>query len=131
MKSSAQGAPTFNRDFLTNGNLQYLPSDQVVATGMPLTAEELRASLNSLNGSTDPRPDGHTVPFHTMFWEELRPLIFSAASQLYGRSLIPRQVRSSITILIPKKNKYAGAVQSSRPISLLNVMFKIIAKDQQ
>ena len=127
-KLYARGPDVQPEDFLTNVNLQCLSNDQVAITEMPFTAEELRASLNSMNGSTSPGPDGYTVPFYKMFWEELGSLIFSAVSEFYDKSFIPREVRSSITVLIPKKNRDAKSVESFRPISLLNVMFKIITK---
>ena len=41
---------------------------------------------------------------------------------------MPVVFKSSITILLPKKNKDRTKVSSLRPISLLNVLYKILTK---
>ena len=41
---------------------------------------------------------------------------------------MPVALKSSITILLPKKNKDRSKVSSLRPISLLNVVYKLLTK---
>ena len=76
--------------------------------------------------NTAPGPDGFTVPFYMIFWTELGDLIHSALKESYDRGFLPEEMRRSITVLIPKKSKDPRFVENLRPISLLNVVFKIL-----
>ena len=115
-------------EFLSNVNVNTLARGQLLETELSITIEELYAALKSMNGSTSPGPDGYTVPFYKTFWNELGALVFDYVNECYKTSTIPEQIRDSITILIPKKNKDTSSVESFRSISLLNVFFKIMTK---
>ena len=94
----------------------------------PITEQELLSALMSMHSSTSPGPDGYTVPFFKTFWHELGPLICNAATQMFESHHIPPELQKSMTIVIPKKGKNLDLVESFRPISLLNVVFKILTK---
>ena len=127
-KLYATGPEVDQEDFLADVNVNMLTDVQCLETEAPFTLEEFLQSLNLMNGSTSPGPDGYTVPFYKAFWDQLGTLVFNAATECYNRSTVPREVLESITILIPKKNENIATAEAFRPISLLNVLFKIIAK---
>ena len=59
-------------DFLSEINVNVLNDTERSELDAPLTEEELKASLDSMSGSTSPGPDGYTVSFYKVFfWEEL------------------------------------------------------------
>ena len=115
-------------EFLSEIKLETLSTDQSFELESELTMEELRASLFSMKTSTSPGPDGFTVPFYMTFWTELGELIHSALKESYDRGFLPEEMRRSITVLIPKKSKDTRRAENLRPISLLNVVFKILTK---
>ena len=88
-------------DFLSEIKVNVLNDTERSELDAPLTAEELKASLDSMSGSTSPGPDGYTVSFYKVFWEELGPLVFDAVSECYSELVIPQNLRNSITVLIP------------------------------
>ena len=114
--------------FLSEIELKTLSLEQSAELEAELTLDELKGSLFSMKTSTSPGPDGFTVPFYITFWTELADLIHLALKESYDRDFIPEEMRRSITVLIPKKNKDVRLVQNLRPISLLNVLFKILTK---
>ena len=93
-----------------------------------ITETELARALADMKMSTSPGPDGFTVPFFKCFWNELKDIIVSAFNEIYTKGHMPGAMKRSITILLPKKNKDRNKVSSLRPISLLNVLYKLITK---
>ena len=93
-----------------------------------LTETEINSALAGMSMSSSPGPDGFTVPFYKHFWCELKGLILSAFEEIYRNGHMPTALKSSVTVLLPKKNKDRTKVSSLRPISLLNVVYKILTK---
>ena len=93
-----------------------------------LTETEIAGALAGMSVSSSPGPDGFTVPFFKHFWSELKDIILSAFEEIYSNGHMPTALKSSVTVLLPKKNKDRTKVSSLRPISLLNVVYKILTK---
>ena len=93
-----------------------------------LTAEELTASLSSLKPNTAPGPDGWTAEFFRKFWDIFCPLLLGVANEIFDSGSFPDSFSRSVTTLIPKKGKDKRYIENLRPISLLPVPYKIIAK---
>ena len=115
-------------NFLSDINVQSLLPNQSGELDVALTLDELKESLFSMKSSTSPGPDGYTVPFYKVFWSELGDLVYSALTESYESGFLVEELQRSITVLIPKKSKDTRFVENLRPISLLNVLFKILTK---
>ncbi|KAL7615746.1 hypothetical protein Lser_V15G00843 [Lactuca serriola] len=74
-----------------------------------------------------PDPDRCNFYFIKRFWDYLKDDVFSYTSDLSIRKYIPPGFNSSFTTLIPKV-KDPILVNDFRPISLIGIIFKIIAK---
>ena len=94
----------------------------------PVTKGELHAALCSLKKSTSPGPCGWTPEFFITFWNELGSLYTAVVQETFQREMLPPSFTTSITTLIPKKQKDRRMVENLRPISLLSVTYKILAK---
>ena len=94
----------------------------------PLTVDQLEEALFSMKVSTSPGPDGFTVPFYKTFWSELKGLILHALLEMFNKGAMSDNFKESVTILIPKKDQDKRQMDSLRPISLLNVAYKILTK---
>ena len=94
----------------------------------PITANELFAALCSLKKNTSPGPCGWTAEFFIAFWGELGPLYTSVVQEVFRKELFPPSFTVSITTLIPKKDRDKRVIENLRPISLLPVPYKILAK---
>ena len=78
--------------------------------------------------NTSPGPCGWSPEFFITFWNELGALYTSVVQETFQRELLPPSFNVSITTLIPKKQKDRRLVENLRPISLLSVTYKILAK---
>ena len=94
----------------------------------PVTKQELHTALCALKKNTSPGPCGWTAEFFETFWNELGCLYTAVVHEMFDREVLPPSFTTSITTLIPKKQKDRRMVENLRPISLLPVAYKILAK---
>jgi hypothetical protein len=94
---------------------------------LTFTAEELDSVLASMKPDSAPGPDGLSVAFFKNFWEILKgPILAILNDFTLGRVDIAR-LNYGIISLIPKV-RGADSIKQYRPIALINVIFKFIAK---
>ena len=88
---------------------------------------EASEALRLSNRNKTPGSDGLTVEFYSAFWSLLGPLLFD----MFNESLVHRELcdsmKSSVTRLVHKKDDHRN-LKNWRPISLLNVHYKICSK---
>ena len=89
---------------------------------------ELTTSVNSLNLGKSPGPDGFTVEFYREFWHLLGPLLLRVALESFADGMLPESMKGSATRLLFKQRGDVKDLKNWRPISLLNVDYKIISK---
>ena len=87
----------------------------------------MTASLHSMKKGKTPGSNGFTVDFFRCFWDPLGILLHRAFNYCYSNDTTIPTHRESIITLIPKIGKSSHALQGWRPISLLNVDYKIIS----
>ncbi|GBG79969.1 hypothetical protein CBR_g30231 [Chara braunii] len=93
----------------------------------PLTLEETMQTLKSMARGKSPGIDGLTVEFYVKCWETVGPpLVELFNGVLVGGKLGKRMTRGVISVLFKKGDE--AKVRNWRPISLLNVSYKILAK---
>lgn len=109
-------------------SVEKISEAQKLECEIQITAAELTASLLSLKLNTAPGPDGWTVEFFRKFWDILSPLFLGVVNEIFDCGTFPESFASSVTTLIPKKGKDKRYIENLRPISLLPVSYKIIAK---
>ena len=93
-----------------------------------LSLIELSTPLKSLNLNRSPGLDGLTVEFYLHFWDVLAPLLLRVASECFLRGSLPNSMKGSVTRLIFKKRGDRKCLKNWRPISLLNVDYKVFSK---
>lgn len=94
----------------------------------PYSERELHAALRRMNLDKCPGSDGLTAEFYLKFWESLKgPLMESIHHGLAVGNLSTEQKRGIIN-LIPKKDSDRRKIGNWRPISLLNIDYKILTK---
>ena len=103
------------------------PSQSISCEGL-LSSEELLNSVRSLNTGKSPGSDGLSVEFYLHFWESLGPLLLCVANRCFADGELCPSMKGSVTRLIFKKRGDVKHLKNWRPISLLNVDYKIISK---
>jgi len=95
----------------------------------PITEEEVLSTIKNLKKSKAPGIDGLPSEFYHLFSRELSPILTSLFNQILIQEIpIPSPIKSSIIRTIPKGNKNPNVVDNRRPISLLNLDYKIFTK---
>ena len=111
---------------LKNVSARVDPSDQS-SIGNEITLEELSNALQSLPTSKSPGSDGLSVEFYARFWTFLGPKLVLVLNHSFEIGLLPESQRDCLIRLIYKKDDKRD-LKNWRPISLLNVDYKLCAK---
>jgi len=74
-----------------------------------------------------PGPDGFNVAFYRATWPWIGDDVTTLVHNFYRTGTLPPEINKTFFVLIPKKNAHV-LPQDFRPISLCNVIYKVIAK---
>ena len=105
-----------------------LTNEQRTALDLPITGEELDSALFSMKPNKVPGLDGLSKEFMVHFWHDLRESFLAMVSEVLNDGLLSLSTRSGLISLLPKKNKDTRFIKNLRPLTLLNLDYKIIAK---
>ena len=92
-----------------------------------IALNELTLSLKAMAHNKSPGPDGLSVEFYLTFWARLGPILVRVFNSCYSRGELSDSMKESATRLIFKKGD-RKSLKNWRPISLLNVDYKICSK---
>lgn len=113
--------------FLNKCNLPILTQEDRDFLGADITVEEINKTIKSLKTGKTPGPDGIPAEIYKNF-KELTPFMHNMFTQSQEEGLLPPSLYDAIITVIPKKGKDPEEVGGYRPISLINVDQKILAK---
>ena len=105
-----------------------LTDDESEILEKPLTIEELGSALYSMKANKSPGSDGLPAEFLKIFWDKLKSIFKGVVDFIFEQGIMHISARWGIISLIPKKSKDLLLLKNWRPITLLNVDYKIIAK---
>ena len=93
-----------------------------------ISIEELTNALKGMNRNKSPGIDGITVEFYIKFWDKLKHLLHKVIISIQEEQQLSRSMKKGIISLFYKKKGDKTDIKNFRPISLLNVDYKIISK---
>ena len=93
-----------------------------------VTKEECFNVLKEMKINKSPGNDGFTVEFYCTFWQGLGDVIVGALNEAYEKKMLSASQKQGVITLIEKDGKDAMYIQNYRPITLLNVDYKILSK---
>lgn len=99
-----------------------------VLVNRPFSQQEFAAALKDLNSNRTPGSDGLTVEFYQKFWPQLQTHFYSSIMHSLDIGKLSEEQRTGLITLIPKKGLDKTEISNWRPITLLNVDFKIYSK---
>ena len=98
--------------------------------GQPLSVSELHQAAGALAKEKAPGPDGFSMNFFTLFWPLIGPDFHLMIQDSIITGRFPHGVTRGLITLIPKSGDLKF-LNNWRPITLLNVGYKIYAKALQ
>ena len=91
------------------------------------TADEVRRALDNIGDLKAPGPDGMSAIFYKKFWDIIGDQIVMEVLGVLNGGPVPSEWNETTIVLIPKVNR-PELVKDLRPISLCNVLYKIVSK---
>ena len=115
-------------DFLSAINLPQISDAQREMLNKPVTRQEVKEAISALNNNKAPGPDGLTPEFYKTFFDLLIGPLINMLSYSFNSGALPHTMMDANISLILKKGKPAEDCASYRPISLLDIDRKLLAK---
>ena len=92
-----------------------------------ITLDELSAALKNMKNNKSPGSDGFPADFFKVFWSKLKFFVYRSIKTSIKTGSLPLTMRQCIISCLPKGNKNREYLKNWRPISLLNVTYKIFS----
>ncbi len=93
-----------------------------------VSENECYNSLLQFPNNKTPGIDGLSTEFYKVFWHKISSFLMDSYNYSFENDLLSLDQRRALLILIPKGEKDKRILQNWRPISLLNMDYKILAK---
>jgi exonuclease III len=110
---------------IANNSCPKLTSELSVTLEGKLTYSEILASLKKMKNGKSPGPDGFTSEFFKFFWLDLGKFIINSLNYAYTVGNLSVSQKQGLITCIPKGKKPKQFLKNWRPISLLNVTYKL------
>lgn len=94
----------------------------------PITQDELKLAIRSLNRTKVPGIDGLPVEFYTSYSEALVPVLESVFQNSLDEGHLPQSTMEALVTSLLKPGKDALNMYNYRPLSLLPTEYKILSK---
>ena len=114
--------------FAKSSNIPRLTDDQKNKCDEPISEKELLLSIKAMKNNKSPGTDGLTAEFYKFFWNDLKELLLNSLQYALDNNQLSIEQKRGIITLIPKKDKNRLYLKNWRPITLLNLDYKILAK---
>lgn len=90
-----------------------------------ITLSEAGQAIKNMSIGKSPGNDGFTVEFLKVFWKRLGPFIVRSLNEGLLKGELSATKKEGVIICIPKMDKPRDQIKNWRPITLLNVIYKI------
>lgn len=100
--------------------------DNAYLTSIP-SEDEIKKVLFQIGALKSPRPDGCNPKFYQRMWDTVGADIVECTQKNLKYKSPLNAINNTFVVLIPKKTQFQN-VNDVRPISLYNVVYKIVSK---
>ena len=113
---------------LVNDTNHKISSDDKESLDQEITFEEITQTVRSLKKNKTPGIDGWNCELMQFFWSKLGTLYFEAMQWAIVTKNLHVSAKRGIVLLIPKKDRDPLELKGWRPLTMLSVCYKILAK---
>jgi hypothetical protein len=118
--------PTLDEDFMSLFDNYISPEENASICEIP-TEQEIFTALSEMRSTKALGPYGFTALFYKKYWNIVKDVVLSSVWDFFGNNHLLKKQNHTFIALIPKKLG-AYTVNQFRPISLCNIIYKIISK---
>ena len=93
-----------------------------------ITLAECTKALSTMQNNKSPGSDGLTTEFYRALWDIISTYVVNSLNYAFNTGNLSISQRQGIIYLIPKKKEDALYLKKWRPVTLLNVDYKIATK---
>uniref|UniRef100_A0A670JU33 Reverse transcriptase domain-containing protein n=1 Tax=Podarcis muralis TaxID=64176 RepID=A0A670JU33_PODMU len=111
--------------FLKDKKVQRIPEKKKEQLNTPIETEEIEKVIKELKRGKAPGPDGFTASYYKEMKAILLPPLKEVINNILKEKEIPETWKEAFITLIPKQDADLLQVKNYRPISLLNLDYKI------
>ena len=112
-------------DLMKDTEMPTLTNDEAEKIEGLLTYKEISEVLFSMKHDKSPGITGFTAEFFKVFWRQLGYFVLRAINFGYKKGQLSITQRQGIIICIPKENKPKHFLKNWRPLTLLDIVYKM------
>ena len=101
---------------------------QKLMLAAPITVHECYDALMMMKNDKTPGSDGLPAEFYKIFWVDIRDILLKYYIFCHDTGMLGTTAREGIISLLPKGNKDPTLLKNWRPLTLLNLDYKILGK---
>jgi hypothetical protein len=117
-----------DNDYFFPNNHSTLSNEEKQSCDGKLNEKECIDALKEMKNGKSPGSDGISVEFYKIFWHDIKQYMINSLNYSHENGFLSELQKQSFITLIPKKDKTLTDINNWRPISLLNIDYKISAK---
>ena len=117
----------FDAGFIMNHTPPQIPEEMKAELNQSLEMGEIHRSLKNMKNNKSPGADGFTAEFFKFFWPDLKHYLHKSYLCSIEKGILSPTQRQGVITLLPKGNKPRELLKNWRPISLLNITYKVLS----
>ena len=106
-------------------NANKLSDEKSASLEGEISYTEIANALKNMKNNKSPGLDGFTVEFFKFFWVDIGTFILRSINYGYRNGSLSITQKQGLITCLPKPNKSRLSLKNWRPISLLNVVYKL------
>ena len=83
--------------------------------------------LKNMKNGKSPGTDGYTAEFYKFFWKDIGNFVLESLNESFTTGELSTTQKQGLITLLPKGNKPRELIKNWRPITLLNVDYKLLS----
>ena len=115
------------KTFVQNNISKTITREQFASLEKPITQDEISTALFKMANSRSPGSTGYPAGFFKFFYPDIKEFMWRSIQYSLSTNSLPNTQREAVITLIPKSNGLSNRVKGWRPISLLNVQYKMLS----
>ena len=115
------------KKILNTSNVRKLNDTQKEKCEGPILEEEVKVAIKFMKNNKTPGTDGLPCEFYKIFWNDLKVFLLKSYNEAFENVKLSISQTQGIITCLPKGQKPRQHLQNWRPITLLNVDYKILS----